>query len=122
MSRSGWNPSSSTETALDHPHRRPRQGTTISITLGPDDTAAGKVCPKQPTRTSGAVPACSRRSFGETAAVWFAVAILACLALLAIADYQRDPEDWKRHRILYVGMIAAAVVVTIVAGVISSGD
>jgi small-conductance mechanosensitive channel len=54
--------------------------------------------------------------------VWFAVAILACLALLAIADYQRDPEDWKRHRILYVGMIAAAVVVTIVAGVISSGD
>ncbi len=53
------------------------------------------------------------------AVVWFSIAILACLALLAIADYQRDPEDWKRHRILYVGMIAAAVIGMIVAGVIS---
>lgn len=56
------------------------------------------------------------------AAVWFAVAILACLALLAITDYRRDPEDWKRHRTLYAALIVAAVVVTIVAGVVSSVD
>jgi small-conductance mechanosensitive channel len=55
------------------------------------------------------------------AAVWFAAAILACLALLAIADHRRDPQDWERHRLLYGGMIIAAVIVTIVAGVISSG-
>ncbi len=55
------------------------------------------------------------------AAVWFAVAILACLALLAITDYRRDPQDWERHRTLYGGMIIAVVIVTIVTWVISSG-
>jgi small-conductance mechanosensitive channel len=69
-------------------------------------------------------PALSRPASPTTtlAAVWFAVAILACLALLAIADYQRDPEDWKRHRILYVTMVVAVVIVTIVAALIPSGS
>ncbi len=53
--------------------------------------------------------------------MWFAVAILACLALLAITDYRRDPQDWERHRTLYGGMIIAVVIVTIVTWVISSG-
>lgn len=77
---------------------------------------AAKAAASWPVPSGWALPV------ARLAAVWFAVAILACLALLAITDYRRDPEDWKRHRTLYAALIVAAVVVTIVAGVVSSVD
>ena len=86
-----------------------------ALTRGPADRGGGGLL-------VGPVPSRSAVPPPTLAAVWFAVAILGFLALLAIADYRRDPEDWKRDRILYVTTGAAVVIVTIVAAVIPWGS